>query len=64
MCQRSFKKVSRVFHKSFKGVSTKIEGCSKRVFSGFQGYLNEFQREFPGVPRMFLGCFKEVSRVF
>ena len=66
LCQGSFKKVSSVFHKSFEGVSRKIEGCFKRDFSGFQGYLKEFQREyqesFRCVSRVFQGTFKGISR--
>ena len=42
----NFKKFSRVFQESFKGVSRTIEGHSRRVLSGFQGYLKEIQREF------------------
>ena len=69
-----FKEDSRVFKESLKGkgVSRKIEGCFVGDFSGFQGYLKElqFKRSFrgilrmfkgtsKGVPRKFLGCFKE-----
>ena len=60
-----------VFNKlSKKGVSRKIEGCFKGDFNGFQGYLNEVQRNFREVPKVFqgslnfLGCFNEFSRVF
>ena len=30
----------------------------------FQGCFTVFQGSFKGVPRKFLGCFNEVSRVF
>ena len=47
--QGCFKCVSR------KGISRMSQGCLKRFFSGFQGYLKEVQREFQGsfkgVPR-------------
>ena len=52
-----FKKVSRVFQGSFKGVSGKFQGCFKEVPRVFQG-------GFKGVLRKFQGYFKEVSRVF
>ena len=51
-----------------------IEGCFKVVFSGFQGYLKEIEREFQlsfkcvsrvfhCVSRKFQGCSKKVFRV-
>ena len=43
---RVFQKVSRVFHKCFKGILRKIRGYFKGVFDGFHGHLKEFQREF------------------
>ena len=70
---RCVKEVSKVYEESFiwyaflesfKDVSRKIEGCFEGVFSGFQGYLKEIQREFQGcfkyVSRKFQGCFKEL----
>jgi len=48
-----------MFQGSFKSVSRKIEGCFKRVFSGFQGYLKEVRRNFK-IGQM---CFKRVLRV-
>ena len=63
-------KVSRIFHKSAKGVSKKIEGCFKGVFNGSQKFQREFQVSLKCVSRVFqatlkfLGCFKKVSRVF
>ena len=52
---RVLQKVSRVFHKNFKSILSKIERYFKGVFSGFYGHLKEFQREFQG-------SFKSVSR--
>ena len=40
----------------FQNVSREIEWCFKRVFSGFQEYLQEVQREYQG-------SFKGVSGV-
>ena len=55
MCQGTFngikkvvKEVSRMFQVCFKkGYFLRMsQGCLKRFFSGFQGYLKEVQREF------------------
>ena len=43
---RVFQKVSRVFHKCFKGILRKIEGYFKAVFTGFKDHLKELQGEF------------------
>ena len=47
-------------------VLRKIEGCFNGVLSGFQECLKEveevFEVSFQGVPKMFQGCFKVVSR--
>ena len=48
--------VSKLFHRSFKGVSRKFEGCFKKVSM-------EFQESFMGISRMFQGCFKVDSNV-
>ena len=57
-----FKKGSRVFHNSGKGISRQIDGSFKGVFSEIHGYLKEFQREFQesfkGILRVFQGSFK------
>ena len=45
----SFKGVSRVFERTSKGISVSVS----KVFQG----------SFKGVPRKFLGCFKEDLRV-
>ena len=66
---RSFKKFQDCSNKmsSFMVVSRKIEECVKRVFSGFQGYLKDVQREFQGsfkfVTRKFQGCSKRDFRI-
>ena len=52
---------------SFKGVSRKIEGCSKSLFRVIQGsfkYLKEVQREFQGSFKDILRMLKKVSSVF
>ena len=43
---RVFQGDFRVFRGNFKGVLSKLQGkgCFKGVFSGFQGYLKEVQR--------------------
>ena len=63
--EESFKVVSRMFQGKFKGVPTKIEGCSQlpprelhvSVSKKFKGVSSEFQDSFKNL-------FKEVSRVF
>ena len=70
--QRYLEEVQRQFQVSFKcvsrklkGVSRKIEGCFNGVLSGFQGCLKEvhwvFEEIFKNVSRMFQGFFKGVS---
>ena len=49
-----FKKVSRVFQGSFKGVPRKFQGCFKEVSRVFQGSLK-------GVSGKFKGCFKHIK---
>ena len=57
-------KFSTVFYKSFKGVSRKIEGCFRGVFSGLQGYLKEFQRKSFKFARVFQESLKDVLKIF
>ena len=53
---------------SFKGVSRKFQGCSKKVFRVLQvslkGVLTKFQGGFNKVLSGFQGCLKEVQWVF
>ena len=44
-----------------KGISIKIKGCFKGVYSGFRDYLKEVQRE---ISKMFQGSLKDVPRKF
>ena len=60
--QGCFKKFLRVFQDTFNGVSRKIKGCFKGVFSGESG--KKFKRYIRGVLKLFLGGFMEVLRVF
>ena len=52
----------RVLQGSFKSVSRKFQECFNGVFSGFQRYLKDTQRE--GSLLVFHGCFNEVSKKF
>ena len=72
--QDCFKEVSRVFkvfqQVRFKDISTKLKGCFRElsgVFEGsfgvIQGFLKTFEEYFLDVSRMFLRCFKSVSRI-
>ena len=45
---------------SFKCVSTKSKGCSKKVFKVLQGSLKGLQERFKGVSVEFLIVFKSV----
>ena len=53
-----------MFQGSINGVSRKIEGCSNRLLSGFQGCLKEFQWVLREVLKVFHGSFKGVSMKF
>ena len=78
MFQWSFKRVSRVFKRSlrgvsgkfqwsFKGVSRKIKGCFNGVLNGRHVYLKYIQTVFEGSckgHRCFIESFKGVSRKF
>ena len=64
---RVFQKVSRAFHKCFKGILRKIAGYLKAVFTGFEriskGISVKFERYFKGVSKKFQGYSKKVFMV-
>ena len=52
-----------MFQGSLKGVSRKIEGCSKSPLRVIRGSFKVSKRSSKGVSRQFQRCFKEDSRV-
>ena len=54
----SFKVVSRVFERSLKGVSGKVQWCFKEVSKIFKVVSRVLQESFKGILRKVWGCFK------
>ena len=61
--QGSFSVISWMSQESFKGVSSKIEGCFKLFQRGFMG-RKKFKRSVREVSMLFQRCFKGVFKKF
>ena len=55
----SFKEVSRVFERSVKGISGRLQGCFKGVSKKFKEVSRVFQGSFKGILRKLQGYFKD-----
>ena len=61
---RSLNKISRKFHRRFKGISEKFFSSFKEDLNMPQGICKKFKKKFRDLSKVFHGSFKGFSRRF